>query len=629
MLKRSRRIAKAIVNISRSRRAVLLGLLGLSQVRQLIEESEAGQQSMAPDDVESFRSYDEIRGYKGTAEKIRIVRKDIAGIFRRDGSAVGSEDNGGTIIVDASGRRWRRQTAGAWDFRWFEAKADGIADDTVALNEALKAAPAGTVFEQKDCTFLLLGPVEIRRAVVIRSGIYRTRAAVAPAGFNPDAMRSQHIFTTPPIPPGSSIDRIAFDGCICECSGEAGANVFFFQSASTVNSAYVVGRTDFFSMKKCVGRNIKLVHTYGKGLVCAHNSAVNAGRWTQNTTRNFVFLINQYIGPTTNVDHLDVSPSDATIGYNETSGFGGGVCVHHHFNNKHPDRRVMTARVFANRIAGWSVAQAAENPLSRKSGGAGIYFGSVRDIECYDNDVKNHADMGIDFEYCINMSIHGNRLHNGGLSFLWNGCDNATVYGNEFSCDSSDGKYAALLRQASGGVKSGHAYRENIFRNLSPSKISAKVSIMNSSNDLVVELNEFWDVSLSNSVTGYHLDTVIRGNKFHVTVDRGVLPGRPPLVEVDNTGRLEVSDNQLDMASGVTQAAGPVAVKVVMRRAKRGNISYSPRSALIKNNRLTGFSKSMQIGVVGVMPEKWSVELVKNQYDGALESNIPAAAFVK
>jgi hypothetical protein len=54
-----------------------------------------------------------------------------------------SSDNNGTIIVDASSRRWYRQlNVGYTDVRWFGYIADGSTDNTNAINYALAALPS-------------------------------------------------------------------------------------------------------------------------------------------------------------------------------------------------------------------------------------------------------------------------------------------------------------------------------------------------------------------------------------------------------------------------------------------------------------------------------------------------------
>lgn len=55
------------------------------------------------------------------------------GVFIRDDADSTTTDDGGTVIVDASGRRWKRQYSSQADARWFGAKIDGAANDTTAL----------------------------------------------------------------------------------------------------------------------------------------------------------------------------------------------------------------------------------------------------------------------------------------------------------------------------------------------------------------------------------------------------------------------------------------------------------------------------------------------------------------
>lgn len=46
-------------------------------------------------------------------------------------------DNGGAIIIDALGRRWKRQASGEVNPKWFGAKLDGITDDALPTNASL------------------------------------------------------------------------------------------------------------------------------------------------------------------------------------------------------------------------------------------------------------------------------------------------------------------------------------------------------------------------------------------------------------------------------------------------------------------------------------------------------------
>jgi hypothetical protein len=63
------------------------------------------------------------------------------GVFIYQPSDVVSPSNGGTIIIDASGHRYYRETNGsAYLVEWFGAKGDGITDDTTVFNNTLNAA---------------------------------------------------------------------------------------------------------------------------------------------------------------------------------------------------------------------------------------------------------------------------------------------------------------------------------------------------------------------------------------------------------------------------------------------------------------------------------------------------------
>ena len=73
------------------------------------------------------------------------------GMFWSNAADTSSADNSGTIIVDASGRRWYREASGSMkNIRWFGGNPN-VADCTAALNAALATitAPGGIVFFPK------------------------------------------------------------------------------------------------------------------------------------------------------------------------------------------------------------------------------------------------------------------------------------------------------------------------------------------------------------------------------------------------------------------------------------------------------------------------------------------------
>lgn len=108
------------------------------------------------DGAKSLQDYAALRAYTGRATAVRITTPGIAGFFQRD-SDTATADNGGTIIVGADGRRWKRDFSGAANVKWFGAKGDWNgttgADDTSAIQNAINSAallgksvfiPAGT-----------------------------------------------------------------------------------------------------------------------------------------------------------------------------------------------------------------------------------------------------------------------------------------------------------------------------------------------------------------------------------------------------------------------------------------------------------------------------------------------------
>jgi len=90
-------------------------------------------------------SYASLRAYTGpiTAYYVRGVATLFdggAGVFRVDSADTTSADNGGTILVDAAGRRWRREFSGAVNVLWFGADRSGVTDSAAKVQAALEVA---------------------------------------------------------------------------------------------------------------------------------------------------------------------------------------------------------------------------------------------------------------------------------------------------------------------------------------------------------------------------------------------------------------------------------------------------------------------------------------------------------
>lgn len=110
--------------------ASLIGY-GSETVAQALDA--AGQRDIA--------SYSALRAYNGTLTHAFVTQQKIGGDFAVDASDTTSADNGGTIIVDALNRRWKRQFNGSLQFSWFGATGSG--DLTAAMQACINAAPAG------------------------------------------------------------------------------------------------------------------------------------------------------------------------------------------------------------------------------------------------------------------------------------------------------------------------------------------------------------------------------------------------------------------------------------------------------------------------------------------------------
>ncbi|MEN0581153.1 hypothetical protein AAIG39_19380 [Phytobacter palmae] len=90
-------------------------------------------------------NYANIRAYSGSENRIycngRVIDRDGgAGVFVRDDTDTITDDNGGTVLVDVKGRRWKRVYEGDVLLLWFCSHGDGVTDYTLPLQVASQLA---------------------------------------------------------------------------------------------------------------------------------------------------------------------------------------------------------------------------------------------------------------------------------------------------------------------------------------------------------------------------------------------------------------------------------------------------------------------------------------------------------
>jgi hypothetical protein len=139
------------------------------------------------DNALPMQNYTALRAYTGRAAGVRITTPGIAGTFQRDAADTTSADNGGTIIVDASARRWKRIFDQVVRLSWFQAKGDWNGttgtNDTAAIQAAVNACknlsvtevPADTKvltglplhIENTQLSYLCTAPITIDRPITI------------------------------------------------------------------------------------------------------------------------------------------------------------------------------------------------------------------------------------------------------------------------------------------------------------------------------------------------------------------------------------------------------------------------------------------------------------------------------
>lgn len=127
------------------------------------------------DGAKPMANYTALRNYTGRATGVRITQTGLAGYFQRDDADTISADNGGTIIVDAAARRWKRLFSGAVSVFWFGVKGDGSTDDTASWRAWISycASIKAGFYCQERLTSRITGKLVFPRVVITTVGGYK------------------------------------------------------------------------------------------------------------------------------------------------------------------------------------------------------------------------------------------------------------------------------------------------------------------------------------------------------------------------------------------------------------------------------------------------------------------------
>lgn len=179
------------------------------------------------DTAKTLQNYTALRAYSGRATHVRITTPGIAGFFHKVPNT-GQADNGGTVIVDGAGRRWKRVFDGSVKAGWFGIVGDNATDNTVQIAAAVdfissRAAPNNG------------GVLEFDAGIFLGNISLKPRVFLLGQGYNATVIRSMPITTNAVlyVPVDSFFNGwsgITFDG---DKAGGAVCNGIEFQDAPT------------------------------------------------------------------------------------------------------------------------------------------------------------------------------------------------------------------------------------------------------------------------------------------------------------------------------------------------------------------------------------------------------------
>jgi hypothetical protein len=184
------------------------------------------------------------------------VAGDGGGAFRYDSTDTTTADNGGTVIVDSAGRRWKRQWSGAVNTKWWGATGDDAVltaaktaagvGGIICVNSAITLTSTattdgyvlqfdgGTIAPPASSATLTIGAVQAPdRQIFVGANVARVRATIRTAIVNVTWFGGTWN--------GVASDSTAINAAVSAAENEAGIQVWFPVGNAAIDSAIVIG----------------------------------------------------------------------------------------------------------------------------------------------------------------------------------------------------------------------------------------------------------------------------------------------------------------------------------------------------------------------------------------------------
>lgn len=231
----------------------------------------------------------ELRAKKKAAngELYYVTDRGKEGYFYCDAADVSSADNTGTVLVSSSGLRFKRMIDGEFiHATWFDAKADGVADDTAAIQAAIdwiSAAGERRPLYFSPGTYLVSPSVNAR--IVLRSNLHLTGTHHSIIKVKPDAGDYPLLFG--PATNGAYIENVTVSNLTIDQNGgqNTTCNV---QHGNSNSTQYVFA---FFNFRNIVVDNVRF------DSICGVNTVVMNGNGSKHAVvRNCFFRFKRTAG---------------------------------------------------------------------------------------------------------------------------------------------------------------------------------------------------------------------------------------------------------------------------------------------------------------------------------------------